>query len=225
MLALHGDAEAAGATLALRSPVQRRQRVRTTASSSRSAARADAPARALRGQQRRACTRAAGAALRRLSAEHVPPPTAPRATTSPGRALAVFAPDLSGARAAGLGVHLTLDLAGQARFGPDVGMGRDDRLSSRPARRRAFLPRRSALLAGAARRRAAARLLRHTAQDQRPGRAGERLPDRRAAVHGVPGLVNLFGIESPGLTASLAIGDYVADLLRDPVAMPLGAPG
>jgi len=33
------------------------------------------------------------------------------------------------------------------------------------------------------------------------------------AVHGVPGLVNLFGIESPGLTSSLAIGEHVAALL------------
>ena len=35
------------------------------------------------------------------------------------------------------------------------------------------------------------------------------------AVHGLPGLVNLFGIESPGLTASLAIADHVEELLRD----------
>lgn len=34
------------------------------------------------------------------------------------------------------------------------------------------------------------------------------------ADHGIDGLVNLFGIESPGLTASLSIGDFVADLLK-----------
>lgn len=36
-----------------------------------------------------------------------------------------------------------------------------------------------------------------------------------AAEHGVPGLVNLFGIESPGLTSSLAIAEMVAQLLDD----------
>jgi L-2-hydroxyglutarate oxidase LhgO len=58
-----------------------------------------------------------------------------------------------------------------------------------------------------------------------PGYAGIRPkisgPDEAAAdfvlqgpaTHGVPGLVNLFGIESPGLTSSLAIGEAVLDLL------------
>jgi hypothetical protein len=39
------------------------------------------------------------------------------------------------------------------------------------------------------------------------------------------GLVNLFGIESPGLTSCLAIGEWVADLLRDPPARAASAPG
>lgn len=37
--------------------------------------------------------------------------------------------------------------------------------------------------------------------------------------HGIPGLVNLFGIESPGLTSSLAIGQHVADMLLNPAAL------
>ncbi len=71
-----------------------------------------------------------------------------------------------------------------------------------------------------------------------PGYAGMRPkisgPDEPAAdfliqgpaEHGVAGLVNLFGIESPGLTSCLAIGEWVADVLRDPPARPAStAPG
>ncbi len=47
-----------------------------------------------------------------------------------------------------------------------------------------------------------------------PGRPARDFVIRGPSDHGVTGLVNLFGIESPGLTASLAIGDYVRDLLR-----------
>jgi L-2-hydroxyglutarate oxidase LhgO len=116
--------------------------------------------------------------------------------------------------AAGLGVHLTLDLGGQAKFGPDVQWvsGPDD-LVVDPARGdgfyeevRKYWP---ALPDGA--------LL--------PGYAGIRPkisgPDEPAAdfriegpeTHRVRGLVNLFGIESPGLTSCLAIGRTVAELL------------
>ena len=41
--------------------------------------------------------------------------------------------------------------------------------------------------------------------------------------HGIPHLVNLFGIESPGLTSSLAIGEYVAKMLGLKAPMPLEA--
>jgi L-2-hydroxyglutarate oxidase LhgO len=109
----------------------------------------------------------------------------------------------------GLGVHITLDLAGQARFGPDVEWieGVDYRVD--PRRGDAFY---------AAVRRYWPRLQDGALQ---PGYAGIRPkiggPDEPAAdfvvqgpgEHGVPGLVNLFGIESPGLTASLPLADEV----------------
>lgn len=115
--------------------------------------------------------------------------------------------------AGGLGTHLTLDLAGQARFGPDVEWIDCVDYTVDPARHARF--------AEAARRIWPAidsdRLL--------PGYAGVRPkiagPGEPAAdflisgpaEHGCVGLVNLFGIESPGLTASMAIADRVVEAL------------
>lgn len=119
-------------------------------------------------------------------------------------------------QAAGLGVHLTLDLGGQAKFGPDVQWVQSpDDLMVDPARGDAFY--------------AEVRKYWPALEDGAlmPGYAGIRPkihgPDEPAcdfliqgpAKHGVPGLVNLFGIESPGLTSALAIGDHVADLLAN----------
>ncbi len=114
----------------------------------------------------------------------------------------------------GLGVHLTLDLGGQAKFGPDVQwVDSPEDLAVDPARGQRFY---------AEVRRYWPDLQEGTLQ---PGYAGIRPkisgPGSPAAdfviagpaSHGVPGLVNLFGIESPGLTASLAIGEHVAALL------------
>jgi L-2-hydroxyglutarate oxidase LhgO len=117
--------------------------------------------------------------------------------------------------AAGLGVHLTLDLGGQAKFGPDVQwVDSPDDLAVSLENEQAFyqevrkywptLPDHSLL----------------------PGYAGMRpkisAPHEVSAdfciqgptQHGVKGLVNLFGIESPGLTSSLAIGDAVLQELQ-----------
>jgi L-2-hydroxyglutarate oxidase LhgO len=116
--------------------------------------------------------------------------------------------------AAGLGVHLTLDLAGQAKFGPDVQwVQTPDDLQVDPARGDAFYDqvRRywPALPDGAL----------------QPGYAGIRPkisgPDEASADfrimgpadHGLPGLVHLMGIESPGLTSCLALADCVRKLL------------
>jgi len=116
----------------------------------------------------------------------------------------------------GLGVHLTLDLGGQAKFGPDVqwvDSGNDWVVDG--ARGEAFYAEVRKYWPGLA------------DGALQPGYAGIRPkisgPHEAAAdfliqgpaSHGIPGLVNLFGIESPGLTAALAIGQHVAELLDD----------
>ncbi len=118
-----------------------------------------------------------------------------------------------------LGVHLTLDLAGQARFGPDL-QWLDDRgaegidYAVDMARRAGFetairrywpsLPQGS---------------LQPAYSGVRPKIHGpdEPAPDFRVdgpSVHGVAGLVNLYGIESPGLTSSMAIAEHVLRVIR-----------
>ena len=117
---------------------------------------------------------------------------------------------------AGLGVHLTLDLGGQAKFGPDVQWtDRADDLVVDPARGEAFyaevrkywpgLPD-GALVPGYAGIRP---------KISGPGAPAADFLIQGPRAHGAAGLVNLFGIESPGLTSSLAIGEYVAALLAD----------
>jgi L-2-hydroxyglutarate oxidase LhgO len=111
----------------------------------------------------------------------------------------------------GLGVHLTLDMAGQARFGPDVEWIDAIDYAVDPARSEKFYP--------------AIRRYWPTLPDGAlmPSYSGIRPKIVPPAVatqdfliqgprdHGVAGLINLFGIESPGLTSSLAIADYVAE--------------
>jgi L-2-hydroxyglutarate oxidase LhgO len=213
MLSLQGDLENAGGMVALKSSVERaacvdgavvlrtRDGTALRCSTVINAAGLAAPALALRFEG--------------LPANAVPPAYFAKGNyfTLAGRApfsrLIYPVPET-----AGLGVHLTLDLGGQAKFGPDVQwVASPDDLVVDPARGdgfyaevRKYWP---ALPDGA--------LI--------PGYAGIRPkisgPDEAAAdfriegpeTHGVQGLVNLFGIESPGLTSSLAIGRRVVELL------------
>ena len=114
----------------------------------------------------------------------------------------------------GLGVHLTLDLGGQAKFGAVVEwVASPADLVVDPARGDAFyaevrkywpaLPD-GALMPGYAGMRP---------KISGPGEPAADFMIHGPADHGVPGLVNLFGIESPGLTSSLAIGARVAQML------------
>jgi L-2-hydroxyglutarate oxidase LhgO len=114
----------------------------------------------------------------------------------------------------GLGVHLTLDLAGQARFGPDVEWVERIEYSVDPARAERFY--------GAIRRywpalRAGALSPAYSGIRPKISGPGEPAADFSVcgpAEHGMAGLVHLFGIESPGLTASLALADHVAALIH-----------
>jgi L-2-hydroxyglutarate oxidase LhgO len=116
--------------------------------------------------------------------------------------------------AAGLGIHATLDMAGQCRFGPDVEWVDDPtHLKVHPARAESFYK--------------AIRTYWPGLQDGAlyPGYAGMRPklqpPTGPAAdfviqaekTHGIRGLVNMLGIESPGLTSSLAIANHTKTLL------------
>lgn len=118
----------------------------------------------------------------------------------------------------GLGVHLTLDVAGRMRFGPDVEWldaadpdGVDYAVD--PARAEGFY--------AAVRRywpglRDGALAPDYSGVRPKLNGPGEAAADFRIdgpEVHGVGGLINLFGIESPGLTSSSALGDYVADMI------------
>lgn len=113
----------------------------------------------------------------------------------------------------GLGVHLTLDLAGQARFGPDVEWVGSIDYAVNPERMSGFdaairrywpgLPKNALIPAYSG---------------IRPKISGPNEPAMDFRIdgpeaHGLPGLVNLFGIESPGLTASLAIAREVSERL------------
>ena len=113
----------------------------------------------------------------------------------------------------GLGVHLTLDLQGQARFGPDTQWVDDIDYTVDPDRAAAFY--------------GAVRAYYPELRDGQlePAYAGIRPkvagPGEDAADflihtekhHGVPGWVALYGIESPGLTASMAIADQLVSEL------------
>ena len=114
----------------------------------------------------------------------------------------------------GLGVHVTLDLAGRMRFGPDVEWVEREHYDVDPARAASFYARIRTYWPG----------LRDGAlapdySGIRPKLTGPSEPQAdflidAPAQHGLPGLVQMFGIESPGLTSSLSLAEEVADYLE-----------
>jgi L-2-hydroxyglutarate oxidase LhgO len=214
MLALQGDAQAHGAMTAFRSPV------------TGGAVRDDGIALEVGGATpttviARSVVNCGGLHAQKLAAAlagfppaHVPPTYYAKGNyyslsgRSPFSRLVYPMPN-----EAGLGVHITIDLAGQARFGPDVEwIDRIDydvdprRAAGFYAAIREYWPglKDGSLAPGYA--------------GIRPKLVGPGAPAGDFVIsgprdHGVPGLANLFGIESPGLTAALAIGERVRDVL------------
>lgn len=114
-----------------------------------------------------------------------------------------------------LGIHVTLDLEGRTRFGPDARW--IDRVDYRfdDSRREAFLRSIADYYPGVRDRQVTPGYT-----GIRPVLVGHGEPAGDFAVsdaqdHGVPGVINLFGIESPGLTAALALGEYVSARVAD----------
>lgn len=220
MLSYLGDAERAGASLALQSRVLA---ARPTA---------DGIVLDVRGAEETSvlCNTVVNAAglgaqqvasrIEGMSAEHVPPlyyaigHYFSLARTSPFRHL-VYPTGREGA----LRAHVTLDLGGQCKFGPD--------LSWRDGIDHSFDPSREAAFYQSVRRYYPGLRdgeLQPGYTGIRPRLAGPGSSMHNTAtdfviqtpqVHGIAGLVNLFGIESPGLTASLALGAHVAQLVSN----------
>jgi L-2-hydroxyglutarate oxidase LhgO len=214
MLALQGDFERAGGVIAFRSPLRRGR-------CEDGAIHLEAGAEERLDLTAAVVINCAGLHAQEVSRriEGVPKMSIPPAflakgayyvlqTRTPFRRLVYPVPEPGG-----LGVHLTLDLAGRARFGPDVEWVDRVDYTVDPARAQRFY---------AAIRRYWPGLPDGSLQ---PGYAGIRPkltgPGEPAAdfliqgpdVHGVRGLVNLYGIESPGLTCALAVAEHVAGMV------------
>ena len=115
----------------------------------------------------------------------------------------------------GLGIHATLDLAGRVRFGPDscyLASGNIGDFTVDENLRQAFHESINKYLPGVSLDALSPDMSGIRPKVQGPGDPMMDFVIREEGDRGMPGLINLIGIESPGLTASLAIGDHVREL-------------
>lgn len=214
MLSLQGDAEALGATLVCRTPVTKA----CVENGGITITAGHGPSMAIRA---RVVVNAAGLgaqgfaqAIENFDRGYVPPLHLAKGNyfsligKSPFSRLVYPMPEPGG-----LGIHFTRDMAGAGRFGPDVEWIERENYDVDETRAEIF-----------------SRSIAHYWPDIRPSMLQPAYAGIRPKVerpggsttdfliqgpqhHGVAGLVNLFGIESPGLTSSMAIGKYVAALI------------
>jgi len=114
---------------------------------------------------------------------------------------------------AGLGVHITIDLAGRMRFGPDVEWIEREDYTVDPRRAVSFYERIRTYWPGLPDGSLAPDYCGIRPKLSGPKEAQADFLIDAPAQHGLPGLVQMFGIESPGLTSSLSLAEDVVDHL------------
>jgi L-2-hydroxyglutarate oxidase LhgO len=114
----------------------------------------------------------------------------------------------------GLGVHVTIDMGGQVKFGPDVEWSSEVDYTFDERRKPAFAAAIRRYFPGLDESRLQAGYVGVRPKISGPGEPAADFRIDGVDSHGVRGLVNLLGIESPGLTASLAIAERVVALVR-----------
>jgi L-2-hydroxyglutarate oxidase LhgO len=221
MTSFLADAEAAGAVLALKSPLESAQRhgghwyIRTGGDESfEMSCRYIVNAAGL-GAQAVACS------FTGFDAQHIPKQHLAKghyfslSTRSPFSRL-IYPLPVDG----GLGVHLTLDLAGQARFGPDVEWLPDGTVEAQldyrvdPGRQAGFEADIRRYWPGLPTNALAPAYSGVRPKISGPGAPASDFCLSGPAQHGQVGVVHLFGIESPGLTSSMAIANAVVEALQ-----------
>ena len=115
----------------------------------------------------------------------------------------------------GLGVHVTLDLAGRMRFGPDVEWTDREYYPVDPKRAEVFYAAIRTYFPALPDNSLAPDYAGIRPKITGPGEPAADFLIDAPAQHGVPGLVQMFGIESPGLTSSMSLGDEVASYLAN----------
>ncbi len=114
----------------------------------------------------------------------------------------------------GLGIHVTLDLAGRMRFGPDVEWIAEENYHVDPGRAQSFYARIRTYWPGLPDGTLVPDYAGIRPKLTGPGEPAADFVIEGPAQHGLPGLVQLFGIESPGLTSSLSIAEEVVSYLQ-----------
>jgi L-2-hydroxyglutarate oxidase LhgO len=113
----------------------------------------------------------------------------------------------------GLGTHVTLDLNGRMRFGPDVEWIESENYEVNPARAQSFIASIRRYWPGLPDGSLVPDYAGIRPKLTGPGEPAADFIIDGPAEHGLPGLVHLFGIESPGLTSSLSMAEDIADRL------------